>query len=467
MPRRSLRRYLTVCLLIPLLVLLSVDAVLTYHRARQSADAAFDRSLFTSNKAMVEGISIQHGKIVVDIPYLALEMFEANASGRVYYRVVEENGAELTGYKDLPLPRHREQDYYKPLFYDADYKGETIRVAATRQRVHDVATAQARTVWVLTGETPESRRELARQILVGAIIQDLVLVALALGIVLLAVSLGLRPLRRLSAKVKEKDADDLQPLDATELPAELKPLVEAMNQYIARIERILNDRGRFFADAAHQLKTPLAVLQAKVELALREDDLPVVKKQLAETLDTVRHASRGVKQLLSLSRLAPDHFLVVTYSDVDLTSVAREVALDWAPVARRSGVDLGFEGDVAATLSGRPELLQELVGNLIDNAIRYAGPGKMVTVRCAPVDGHARLQVVDNGPGIPEEERDKVFRRFYRIAGTQVEGSGLGLGIVHEIARLHDALIALSHTPGGGLTVTVDFPVDRAAQESS
>ncbi|BCL74948.1 sensor histidine kinase [Jeongeupia sp. HS-3] len=458
MRQRSLRRYLTVCLLVPLLVLLSIDAVLTYHRARQSADAAFDRSLFTSTKAMVEGITIQNGQIIVDIPYLALEMFESNAAGRVYYRVTEEHGAELTGYKDLPLPKRQDQEFYKPRFYDAEYQGDTIRIAAIRQRVHDVVSAQTRIVWVLIGETPESRRELARQILIGAILQDLLLVALSLAIVLLAVSFGLKPLRRLSAKVKDKDADDLQPLDATELPTELKPLVEAMNQYIARIERILNDRGRFFADAAHQLKTPLAVLQAKVELALREDELPVVKQQLRELLDTVRYASRGVKQLLSLSRLAPDHFLVVTYSDVDLTLLARDVALDWAPVARRSDVDLGFEGNEVMAISGRPELLQELVGNLIDNAIRYAGPGKMVTVRTTGIEGYARLQVIDNGPGVPEDERDKVFRRFYRIPGSQVEGSGLGLGIVHEIARLHDASIALSHTPGGGLTVTVDFP---------
>ncbi len=462
MPRRSLRLQLTLWLLAPLLLLLGLDAWLTYHRALQAANAAFDRTLFTSAKAMAEGIRMENGGIVVDIPYLSLEMFEANAEGKVYYRVAEEGGASLTGYDDLPLPAKSGQAYYRPAYYERDYRGNSIRLVALRQPVHDVATARTRVVWVLVGETPESRRELAREILRGALLQEIVLVALALGIVWTAVSRGLRPLQRLSEVVAGRAEDDLAPLREDEaaaggLPAELKPLVEAINQYIAHIQRMLVARRRFFADAAHQLKTPLAVLQAQAELAVREADAAAKQQQLELMLGSVRNASKGVKQLLSMSRLEPDSGHAVSLGPVDLAAVARDAALDWAVVARGQGVDLGFEQAGQPAIAGQPELLQELVGNLVDNAIRYAGVGHSVTVRVAD-DASPVLQVADTGPGVPADERDKVFLRFYRVSGTQTEGSGLGLPIVREIARVHGATVELGDTPGGGLTVTVRFP---------
>ncbi|WP_137936287.1 sensor histidine kinase [Chitinivorax sp. B] len=454
----SLRLHLLVWLFVPLLALLGLDAWFTYQRAMSAANVAFDRMLYSSARAISEGVRVQDGDIVVDIPYFALEMFEANAEGRVFYRVSEDNGRQLTGYQDLPRPAVANAEFYRPWYADVPYRDETIRLLSIRQPVYDLLTARNRIVWVQVGETPESRRELARDILIGAIQQEAILIVLALAIVLVATNRGLRPLRRLSRQVARREEGDLSPIDERELQTELKPLVEALNQYMARQSRMLTARRRFFVDAAHQLKTPLAVMQAQAELALREETIPTVHLQVRQLLTTLGHASHGVKQLLSLSRLEPDSGLVTKLQPVDLVMLAREVAMEWVPVARRWQVDLGFECDGEVIVSGQPGLLHELIGNLVDNAIRYAGSGKHVTVRVSATPQPC-LAVVDDGPGVPATERENVFKRFYRVAGVSVEGSGLGLPIVNEIARLHDADVDLTDTPGGGLTVIIYFPV--------
>ena len=451
----SLRLKLAVWLLLPLLALLGFDAWLTYQRAMGTANMAFDRTLFTSAKAIAEGVRLDGDRLQVDLPYLALELFEANSQGRVFYRVAEGNGSTLPGYADLPLPAGNGPPAFRPQYYEAPFRDDTLRLIALRQPVYDVSRGSHRSVWVLVGETPELRRQLAREILIGSLQQEVVLVSLALAIVLFAIGHGLKPLDRLSAALGAQRGDRLQALDTRDLPTEIRPLVTALNRHVERMQQMLSARRRFFDDAAHQLKTPLAVIQAQTELALREQDPAVLHQRLRGQLHTLHQASPGVQQLLSLSRLAPASGLVAPSEPGDLAALARDVALEWSPVARRHGIDLGYDGEQHAWMEGQPALLQEMIGNLIDNAIRHAGPRLTVAVTTSP-DG-PRLAVIDNGPGIAPAERDKVFSRFYRVAGTRADGSGLGLAIVREIAHRHAARIRLDDTPGGGLTVHVSF----------
>ncbi|SDP39229.1 signal transduction histidine kinase [Ralstonia sp. 25mfcol4.1] len=453
----SLRLQLTLWLLLPLLVLLALDAWLTDRRAMSAAHQAFDRTLAASLKAMREGIKLRDGRVEVEVPYLALEVFDAEAGSRVYYKIRDEHGTTITGYDDLPMPTGSVRSLYRTQFYDADFRGTPVRMAAMALPLHDVRSARTQMVWVLVAESTEPREQLAHEILIGSLLQELMLVSLALVIVWFGVRRGLRPLQRLSDTVAARGPDDLAPIGDTTLPVEIRPLVTAVNQYVARLHRMVQGRKRFFADAAHQLKTPLAVIQAESELALRETDLAGVRGHVARLNGSVRQAAKEVAQLLSLSRLETDSGYAPTLRPLRLDRLAKQVALDWAPTARQQGVDLGFDGDAQphASVSGQPELLQELIGNLIDNAVRYAGPGAMVTVRVA---GRSLL-VEDNGPGVAPFERESVFKRFYRgEASASREGSGLGLSIVREIARLHGATVALADTQGGGLTVVVDFP---------
>ncbi|CAE6847082.1 sensor histidine kinase [Paraburkholderia domus] len=472
MTRPNLRVSVALWLLLPLLLLLAFDAWLTYQRAMNAAHVAFDRTLEFSLRSIRDGIRLRDGQIEVDLPYLALEMFESNGGGNIYYQIREEGGRVVTGYPDLPSGTKAPADPYSVQFYDDMFRGRPLRIAMLRLPVHDVPSAQTRVVLVSVGETIEQRQALAREILTGSLQQEFLLVVLALGIVWLGVARGLRPLNRLSAKVAARAEDDPTPLDTVGLPSEVAPLVDSINQYIGRTQLMQLSRRRFFNDAAHQLKTPLAVIQAESELALRDidggDEVSNGSRRqgvhLRRLNRAVQQAVRIVQQLLSLSRLDADSGYTVKHAAVPLHKVARSVTLDWSPVARSRGIDLGFEQDARIDVMGQTDLLAELVGNLIDNAIRYSGDGAVITVRVACEGEQPLLQVIDNGPGIAVGERDAVFERFYRSEATQaVEGSGLGLSIVREIARVHGALIALSDAPGGGLVVSVQFPALRAA----
>ncbi|MFM0120637.1 sensor histidine kinase N-terminal domain-containing protein [Paraburkholderia sp. RL18-101-BIB-B] len=471
MTRPNLRVRIALWLLLPLLLLLALDAWLTYQRAMNAAHAAFDRALEFSLRSIRDGIRLRDGEIEVDLPYLALEMFESNGGGNIYYQIREEGGRVVTGYPDLPDPGKVPGEPYSVRFYNDVFRGRPLRIAMLRLPVHDVPSAQTRVVLVRVGETIEQRQALAREILTGSLQQEGLLVVLALGIVWLGVARGLRPLNRLSAKVAARAEDDPTPLDTVGLPSEVAPLVDSINQYIGRTQLMQSSRRRFFNDAAHQLKTPLAVIQAESELALR--DIDVVEEgaggnrrqgvHLRRLNRAVQQAVRIVQQLLSLSRLDADSGYTVKHASVPLHKVARSVTLDWSPVARSRGIDLGFEQDVRVDVMGQIDLLAELVGNLIDNAIRYSDDGAVITVRVAREGEQALLQVIDNGPGIAAGERDAVFERFYRSEATQaVEGSGLGLSIVREIARVHGAQVALTDAQGGGLVVSVLFPPLKA-----
>ncbi|MFM0591883.1 sensor histidine kinase [Paraburkholderia dilworthii] len=468
MKQPNLRVRVALWLLLPLLLLLAFDAWLTYQRAMNAAHDAFDRTLEFSLRSIRDGIRLRDGDIEVDLPYLALEMFESNGGGNIYYQIREEGGRVVTGYPDLPNPRKLPAEPYSVQFYDDEFRGRPLRIAMLRLPVHDVPSAQTRVVLVRVGETIEPRQALAREILIGSLQQEGLLVVLALGIVWLGVARGLRPLNRLSAKVAARAEDDPVPLDTVGLPSEVTPLVDSINQYIGRTRLMQSSRRRFFNDAAHQLKTPLAVIQAESELALRdldgvEENANGNRRQgvhLRRLNGAVQQAVRIVQQLLSLSRLDADSGYTVKHAAVPLHKVARSVTLDWSPVARSRGIDLGFEQESLIDVMGQVDLLAELVGNLIDNAIRYSGDGAVITVRVATEGGQPLLQVIDNGPGVAVGEREAVFERFYRSEATQaVEGSGLGLSIVREIARVHGALIALTDADGGGLVVSVLFPV--------
>ncbi|AOJ06802.1 sensor histidine kinase [Burkholderia mayonis] len=452
MTRLNLRAQVALWLLLPFLGLLALDSWLTYQRAMNAAHVAFDRTLASSLKSIREGVRLVSGDVEVDLPYLALEMFESNDGGKIYYLIRGDDGRAITGYRDLPPPPPKAgAQLYAPSFYDAVYRGEQLRMAALRLPVHDVPSARTRVVWVMVGETIEARQALAREILAGSLLQEGLLVVLALGIVWLGVGRGLRPLNRLSAKVAARAEDDPTPLETSGMPSEVAPLVESINQYIGRTQRMQVARRRFFADAAHQLKTPLAAAQAGVELALRPAEHARVSVHLRRVNGAVRQAAKIVQQLLSLSRLESDVAPAIARKPVALAKLARSVTLDWSSVARARGIDLGFEQDASVDVMGRADLLGELVGNLIDNAIRYAGDGAVITVRVARDGDFARLEVIDDGPGIAPDERDAVFERFYRSQATlAVEGTGLGLSIVREIARVHWGKVELDDAVGAG-----------------
>jgi two-component system sensor histidine kinase TctE len=315
-------------------------------------------------------------------------------------------------------------------------------------------------VLVQVAETLNKRTKLAWEMLASVVLPQVLLIFITIVVVWFGVSRGLEPLQRLRRAVSNRSHLDLSPIDMQDVPGEVRPVVEEVNELMARLARTFDFQNRFVADAAHQLKTPVSGLKAQIELALRETEPHKVQHSLAQLYISADRLSRLVRQLLSLARNEPGALHSVQLQPLDLNAFALEVSMDWVPNAIKRGIDLGFEGgETPLTIDADRDRLRELINNLIDNAIRYSPPGGTVTVRTAVVaPGQCRLAISDDGTRIPVEERARIFERFHRLLGTQEDGSGLGLAIVSEIATLHRARILLEEDSDGvGNTFSVFF----------
>ena len=449
----SLRRQLTIWLLTPLVVLWGINAWVTYQTAIESANLAHDRTLLGSLLAIAERIAVVEGKVVVDLPYSALEMLESSVQSRVYYRVSESNGHTLTGYEDLPVPTAK-MELSKPVYYDADYRGESVRVAAVTRRLYDESVREP--VLIQVAETAELRQGMSRQILFDSVFKELLLILLAAALMWLAVNRGLLPLETLRDQVHSRDSTDLSPINARLVPVEVKPLIDAINEHTARLAQLISAQKQFIADAAHQLKTPLTLLRIQADFATRQNDLPAVIEVLDDLRKNTEQVSHLVDQLLTLNRAEADSRPKL--SSVDLTDLARRTTFEWLPIALKKSIELGFESEQPFWIHGNEFLLRELLNNLLDNAIRFTPASGHVSVRITRLDAQAALTVEDSGPGIPPHERERVFDRFYQIPERDTSGCGLGLAIVREICTLHQGIISLhSAANGTGTAVEVAF----------
>ncbi|NMF97785.1 sensor histidine kinase N-terminal domain-containing protein [Aromatoleum toluolicum] len=463
----SLRGRVARWLLPPLLILLAINAVLSWVGARQAVNRAYDRSLTASVRAIAEQVHSLEGEITVNVPYSAFDVFEAGVQERVFYAVIAPDGRLVTGYEDLLAP-HAPPEDGTLLLAEMQYRGEDVRIGAMRKRLYDPALAGGDAVTIVFAETTESRVALARELFFDSLRRQLLLVGLGALMLVLALGTAFRPLVELRDAVQRRAEDDLTPVPTGNVPSEVQPLIGAINHHMERLSAMLAARRRFLADAAHQIRTPLAVLSTQAEFGARQGDPGEMRRIFESLLATIRSTRRMADQMLSLSRAEPANGLIQEQAPVDLTAIAREVALELVPVALKKRIELAFEETGPAPMTGNAAMLRELVANLIDNAIRYSPPDTQVVVATGTADGHVVLAVSDEGLGIPVAERDKVFQRFYRILGQGgPDGSGLGLAIVREIALAHGGEVRLADAPGGrGLQVEVEFPrrADEAGQ---
>ena len=459
MKTRSLRRGLAIWLVGVLSALLAIDAWYSYSDALRAANHAYDRSLSASLKGIAERIYATEREVVVDIPYSALELFESGSSDRVFYSVSLLGDVPITGYDDLPRPAQLRPN--EAVFYDGTYKGQAVRFGALIKPLYRAEFPKP--VVVVFGETTNSRQDVVRTLFFREIGRKAGLVVVALAVALLAAMRAVKPVERLGAAIRARPEDDLTPVDAGDVPAEVIPLVDAINLHMGRIDRMVEARRRFIADAAHQLRTPLAVLNTQAEYALRQETVAEMRPAVDALHHSLASAIRLTNQLLSLSRAEPINGLMLARQPVDLVALARETVVELLPLAARNQIDLGFEADAGpVTVSGSPVLLRELLANLIDNALRYTPAGGIATVcvdGAGGTPGVARLTVSDNGPGVPRDAREHVFRRFFRLDSSDHTGSGLGLAIAREIAHGHGGEIRLEDGAGGGLTVVVSLPM--------
>ncbi|WP_312222480.1 sensor histidine kinase [Rhizobium rhizoryzae] len=451
----SIRGRLLLWLLAGTAVLGSIALVDTWREAQQTANEVSDRVLAGSALAIAERVVVaEDGSLEVDIPYVALEMLTSAAQDRVFYRVDGPSGSFITGYQTLPtLPQKEGQ---AAVFDNLQFRGDPIRVATLARSASTGISSVPFTVTV--AETTIARRQLARSILLHSALRLILMMSGAAVIVWVAVSLALRPLNRLGAAIARRNPEDLEPIQET-VPSEVEGLVETINSFMIRLQSSLEALRHFTGNASHQLRTPLAVVRTQLALAARSNDPTVAREAIEHADAAIARAERVLAQLLTMSRLDATASSIAKLEQVDLVHLARDVTGEYVPAAAEAGIDLGFEGEGEAFIRAEPLLIAELLKNLISNALLYAGQGAEVTTRVIRTERFVRLEVEDNGPGIPQDKIETVMRRFDRADRADDRGTGLGLPIVEEIATVHGGSVSLcSGLNQRGLIVKIDLP---------
>ena len=402
----------------------------------------------------VDGVGDQ-ATIRAQIPYSALEAFEADNRSRMTYRVSDAKGQWIDGVQDLPLWRGTlpNQGPYAALvdFYDDNFRGDAVRVAVLLQPVASTRGQAMATVQV--AETLELRHTLARKILLDTLLRQVLLITVITTVVLVVVHRVTRPVRRLSDSLSQRAEDDLTPLDAADIPREIQPLTDATNQVMQRLQHVLDHQKRFVRDAAHQLRTPLAVLKVQVQSALRGD----VAAQLAlqEIQVTVDRATALANQMLSLAKVEQVR-QTQDFVTIDWAEVVRAVALDVSPLVAEKDIDFELSA-LPCSMHAHDWMLRELTRNLLHNAIRHTPSDGHLTVRIAPMDDVAQLVVTDSGSGISEDMRQRLFQPF--ATGDTKSGTGLGLAIAREIVHALGGTIQLNNRIVGGEVVGLDASI--------
>jgi two-component system sensor histidine kinase TctE len=456
--QRSLFGEILDWMLTPLLLLWPVSLALTWLVAQGIAGNPFDRALEHNVRALAElVVAPQAGRAQFSLPQPAGALLRADDADQVVYQVLDGRGALLSGERDLPMPREDERHPPGEVHLrDDELRGLDVRVAYVWVAL-DAAGTQ--TALVQVAETREKRSVLAAEIIKGVMLPQFVILPLAVLLVWLALVRGIKPLSELEERIRARKPDDLSPLDERAVPLEVAPLVSSVNDLLTRLKDSIATQKRFLADAAHQLKTPLAGLRMQADLAQREgagtEELKLSLKQIRRSSMRATHT---VNQLLALAR-AENGGVPIARHPCDLSRIVMDVVQEALPRAMDRRLDLGYDGAAAGApgvlLQGNATLLKELVRNLVDNAINYtpSAPGQpgVITARVlAAAAGHGLvLQVEDSGPGIAASERELVFQPFYRALGTDADGSGLGLPIVLEIARQHGATVHLEDAHPG------------------
>ncbi|CAN7161054.1 MULTISPECIES: sensor histidine kinase [unclassified Variovorax] len=460
-PEPRLQRKLLAWLLGPLAVLLVLDTAAAYWNSLRFSNLAYDRALHEIGREIALHVKLDGTRPRLELSEVAANILLLDQEDQLFYRVVGEDGANLGG--DAQLPPPRVEKTAKPDFYGDVVRGEPVRMMVAWMPIGPDAGPPL--VLVQVAETLNKRARFTWEMVANVVLPQLLLIVMATAVVWFGVSRGLEPLQRLRRAVSDRSHLDLSPVDTHDVPGEVRPLVDDVNELMARLGRTFDFQNRFVADAAHQLKTPVSGLKAQIELALRENDPQRVRHSLAQLYISADRLSRLVRQLLSLARNEPGALDSMQLQPLDLNAHALEVSMEWVPQAIKRNIDLGFEGaDHPLMIDADRDRLRELVNNLIDNAIRYSQSGGRVTVQARQIgNDQCRLAISDDGLRIPVEERARIFERFHRLLGTQEDGSGLGLAIVSEIATLHGARITLEEDADGvGNTFSVFFPL-RAA----
>ena len=446
----SIARRLLTLLLVPLGGLLLLALLFDYLVVVGPLRTAFDRQL--ADAAVVIAAQVRSeaaGEPTLELPPLVARQL-AEEQGRLpVYALRDAGGRWLAG--DVRLPAAAAGGAGS-----ATYATQLLPSLGQVRIVWYRWATGGRTLTVAVGQLTGVRDAAARPLVTATLTLDVLQLVAVIALVLIGVRRGLRPLLEFRDELAARSARDLRPLDAQRVPEEMHALVVSLNALLERARATAAAQQKFVADAAHQLRTPLAGMQAQLELLERDAAGLAVGGQVSAVRDGLKRLAHTAHQLLTLARAEGSGTLDRDFVAVDLPALVAAAVSAHLDSALSRRIDLGAE-TVPVTIHGVEWLLRELLANLVDNAVRYTPDGGVVTVRCGVLPGGGFLEVEDDGPGIPPAERPLVMQRFHRVPGTAGEGSGLGLAIVSDIVTLHGARFELGAVVGRGTRARVEF----------
>ncbi|MBB3211581.1 two-component system sensor histidine kinase TctE [Herbaspirillum sp. Sphag1AN] len=453
----SLRLRLLLWLLIPLTVYVGISTRYTYDSAVASADLVQDRALLASARMIAGQVNWQDGAPSVSIPPAALELFASPSHDQVYYQVLMDDDTLLAGRPDVPVTIDFAQT--TPSYSTTSFNQQPLRVVSYVRALYDNGTL--RMVAVSVGQTMRGHQQLLDDTWQPALHRQLIMLLLAVALVMVGLTIELRPILRVKDELATREPTSLTPLRIGQLQLELRPIVEAINLYIQRLNKQVSEQKRFITDAAHQLRTPLTLIDSQIQFARQLNN----QERMPQVLQALQLSSRNMtdltNKLLQLSQAEASNSATFPRQPVELVALTATVLEELVSLAQRKQIDLGMETTLEESwVMGSETLLSGMLMNLIDNALRYTPEQGKVTISLSN-DGQKQvvINVTDNGPGIPVEAREKVFERFYRHGSPDQHGAGLGMAIVKEIVEASQGTITLGTAePGTGLVVTVALP---------
>jgi two-component system sensor histidine kinase TctE len=431
-----------------------LDAGVSYYVALHYANLAYDRWLLDSTRSLAQVVKAHQGKVTFEPSPAALEIFRWDEVDKTFFKIQSQRTGFIAGDKTVPNPPDPVAAREQPCYFDSTIQGRKVRVAAMLLAPSD----STEEVLVEVAETLNKRHSMTQDILLAVILPQLLLVLITGLHIWVGVNRGLQPLHALTREIAQRSSRDMTPVADSQVPQEVLSLTHTINDLLRRLALAMAAHRRFIENAAHQLRTPLAGLKVQADRALRAQDFAAMQPALIQIKSGADRLAHLSTQLLVLARSEPAMEGIRQFSPVDLGALSRETCMEWVPGALERDMDLSFEGpDKPARILGDPVLLRELLSNLLDNAVHYGRTQGQITVRLKAAPRPV-LTVEDDGPGIPESERGKIFERFYRIPGSPGDGCGLGLAIVKEIADLHSASIEIgSGDSGQGTRIEVAF----------
>jgi len=444
----SISRQLVLWLAVPLMLLSLCGALVHYFNSVAPGVISSDRRLKEAANALMARLQVEPDQVSLDTGSRVKPPLPAPDS--IAYAVRDAKGRLLLG--DAQLPLVPMTDATAQVFALAQMDRHNVRMLTTR------FDTRAGIIILTVADIRAATEPAARFGLMSTLLWDFVQLDITLVLVWVGIQLGLRPVRRLRDEIAQRSALDLRPIDEVAVPREIAPVVVTLNRLFLMLRTAVQSQQQFIANTAHQLRTPITGMQAQLELLVAEPAAAPIRNRLSTLQEGIRQLAHSANQLLTLARADPSVNIAAKNQTVALHTIVGEVIAKFFDRALQSNIDLGAETQPVSILAD-PSLLDDLLSNLVDNALKYTPAGGTVTVSAGARDGKPYIAVEDTGPGIPESDRERVRQRFYRLPNSPGHGSGLGLAIVDEIAKLYGASLSIgSGQSGAGTKVTLQFP---------